>query len=250
MLRAGVDAARLAEMISINEKTVGRWIAGRIPHRRNRLAVAAALGESEATIWPSARPDQHAGSPATAEVVGAYAHRADVPQDLWVSLLTSARNRIDLLGYAYPFLLEITPRAVAELAARCRQGVRLRMAFADPECAHVLERDGLEQLGGTLPGRIRNALAFLGDLPDTPASVGLHSVHLYNSIFRFDDQMIVTPHLYRARGYQHPALHLRKLSPYGIFESYAIQFEQIWDTVSPFRPVAPSPEVGAGPAGE
>lgn len=110
------------------------------------------------------------------------------------------------------------------------------MAFADPDCAHVAERDALEQLNGSLPGRIRNALSYLGDLADRDhVTIGLHQVHLYNSIFRFDDQMIVTPYLYRARGYQHPALHLRKLSEHGIFESFAEQFTQIWATVRPLE---------------
>jgi hypothetical protein len=67
--------------------------------------------------------------------------------------------------------------------------------------------------------------------PIDGVSVGLHAVHLYNAVYRFDDQMIVTPYLYRARGYQHPALHLRRLSPFGVFESYAEQFEQVWGTV-------------------
>jgi hypothetical protein len=74
-------------------------------------------------------------------------------------------------------------------------------------------------------------LAELGGLVDV--SVATHQVHLYNSVFRFDDQMIVTPHLFRAHGYQHPALHLRRLSPHGIFESFAEQFQQVWDTVRP-----------------
>jgi hypothetical protein len=43
--------------------------------------------------------------------------------------------------------------------------------------------------------------------------------------------MIVTPHLFRAHGYQHPALHLRRLSGFGLFESFAEQFQQVWDTV-------------------
>lgn len=91
-------------------------------------------------------------------------------------------------------------------------------------------------MGGTLPGRIRNALNFLDPLLDAGGcQIGLHTVHLYNSVFRFDDQMIVTPHLFRARGYQHPALHLRQLSPHGIFASYADQFEQIWQTITPYR---------------
>ena len=42
--------------------------------------------------------------------------------------------------------------------------------------------------------------------------------------------------MYRARGYQHPTLHLRELSPYGIFASFADQFEQIWQTTTAYPP--------------
>ncbi len=70
---------------------------------------------------------------------------------------------------------------------------------------------------------------------ETPGcQIGLHATHLYNSVFRFDAEMIVTPYLFRARGYQHTALYLRRLSSHGIFESLADQFEQIWGTVTPY----------------
>jgi transcriptional regulator with XRE-family HTH domain len=231
MLRAGLDAASLADAIGVDAKTVDRWLAGRQPHRRSRLAVAEVLHETEAGLWPVARPDQAAGADALPEVLGAYAHRAEVPGELWTSLLNGARERLDLLGYAYPFLLELTSTATRDLEARAAGGLQVRMAFADPDCEHVVERDTLEQMNGSLPGRIRNALSVLGPLAAADGvSIRLHCVHLYNSVFRFDDQMIVTPYLYRARGYQHPALHMRRLSPHGIFESYAQQFEEIWDT--------------------
>ncbi|MGW5384964.1 hypothetical protein [Nocardia sp. NPDC003963] len=175
------------------------------------------------------------GAPATAEVVAAYAHRADIPNEVWISLLTRATRRIDIIGYAYPFVLELLPDASHLIAEKCRGGAEVRLAFADPECAHVAERDALEQMQGTLPGRIRNALSMLGPLADTSGCrVGLHATHLYNSVFRFDDQMIVTPYLVRARGYQHPALHLRKLSPHGMFASFDDQVEQIWGAVTPY----------------
>jgi hypothetical protein len=41
--------------------------------------------------------------------------------------------------------------------------------------------------------------------------------------------MIVTPYLYRANGFQHPALHLRRLSPYGVFANFLDQFDLIWE---------------------
>ncbi|WP_280437771.1 hypothetical protein [Nocardia carnea] len=46
--------------------------------------------------------------------------------------------------------------------------------------------------------------------------------------------MIVTPYLVRARRYQHSALHLRKLSPHGMFASFDDQTEQIWGAVTPY----------------
>ena len=124
---------------------------------------------------------------------------------------------------------------MARLVDKAAAGARLRLAFADPDCPHVAERDALEQIGGTLPGRIRNALNFCDPLRDVPGvEIGLHTVHLYNSVFRFDTQMIATPYLYRARGYQHPALHLREQSAYCIFASFADQFEQVWQTCTPY----------------
>ncbi|WP_422774810.1 XRE family transcriptional regulator [Plantactinospora sp. WMMC1484] len=232
MLRAEVDSAALGQRIGVDIKTIDRWIGGRVPHRRNRLAVAAALGEEEAALWPTARPDQAPGFASTGEVVSAYAHRAEVPTDLWIGLLTGAREQIDILAYAAPFVFELMPRVHDMIAEKCAAGARARIALADPDCDHVKERDELEQLGGTLPGRIRNAFTMLGRTADLDGvQVGTHTVHLYNCWYRFDNQAIATPHLFRYRGYQQPALHLRRLSAFGIFETFAEQFLQIWDTV-------------------
>jgi hypothetical protein len=98
----------------------------------------------------------------------------------------------------------------------------------------VQERDALEELGGTLPARIRTTLGHLRDVL-TIAGVELrfHNVHLYNAVYRFDDEMIVTPYLYRAHGFQHPAFRLRRLGPYGVLASFADQFETIWATATP-----------------
>ncbi|MRH90007.1 XRE family transcriptional regulator [Nocardia sp. SYP-A9097] len=236
MLRAQLDSVALAAAVGVDVKTVNRWLTGRVPHRRTRVEVARVLSESEDVLWPQTRPDLVAGAPATAEVLAAYAHRAEIPTDVWTSLLLKANETIDIVGYAYPFVFELMPDAADIVAAKCRNGVRVRLGFADPDCAHVLERDTLEQMGGTLPGRIRNALSMLGPLTEAPGCmIGLHSTHLYNSVFRFDDEMVVTPYLIRARGYQHPALHLRRLSKHGIFASFADQVEQIWGTVTPLR---------------
>jgi hypothetical protein len=231
MLRAGASGEDLARATGVDVKTVARWAAGRVPHRRSRVTVARLLGEREEELWPVSRPDVAPGAPATGEIVAAWARRADVPHSVWRGLLAGAREAIDVLGYAAPFVWELEPRMAEQLG---ELGVKARIALCDPDCAHTMERDGLEQLDGTLPGRIRNALTMLSRVGQVPGvQIGLHQVHLYNSIFRFDDHMIVTPFLYRARGFEHPTLHLRRLSPFGIFERYAAQFEDVWATVRP-----------------
>ena len=51
----------------MDAETVTRWLSGRIPHQRIRLAVADLLGETEAGLWPQTRPDLAPGGEATPE---------------------------------------------------------------------------------------------------------------------------------------------------------------------------------------
>jgi hypothetical protein len=61
-------------------------------------------------------------------------------------------------------------------------------------------------------GRIRTALQYLGPLHGCEGiEIRLHVAPMYNSIFRFDDDMFVTPHLYGTPGYSVPLLHVRRL---------------------------------------
>jgi hypothetical protein len=156
---AGCAAFGRARAAGVDSKTVGRWVAGRVPHRRSRVAVARLLGEREEELWPASRPDVAPGSPATGEIVAAWARRADVPHSVWRGLLAGARERIDVLGYAAPFVWELEPRMAEQVG---ELGMKARIALCDPDCAHAMERDTLEQLDGTLAGRIRNALTMLG----------------------------------------------------------------------------------------
>ena len=131
-------------------------------------------------------------------------------------------------------LPEQHPQLAQLLEPKCAGGLRVRIALADPESEEVAARDRLEGLGGTLPGRIRSTVQHLEPLLSNPGvEVRYHAVPLYNAIYRFDDQMLVTPYLYRLHGYQHPLLHLKRLGPAGIFESYAQQFEAIWTESHP-----------------
>lgn len=56
---------------------------------------------------------------------------------------------------------------------------------------------------------------------------------MYNSVFCFDDEMVVTPHRFGTPGFTAPLLYLRRLGPYGIFESFAEHFEAVWQSAVP-----------------
>jgi len=136
--------------------------------------------------------------------------------------------------------LPVSPRTVRgpalSIEHKCASGCKVRIALADPDGTQTQERDVLEQLNGTLPARIRTTLGHLRDVLTIPGvELRFHNVHLYNAIYRFDDEMIVTPYLYRAHGFQHPAFRLRRLGPYGVFASFADQFETIWATTTTAR---------------
>ncbi|MGH8884168.1 MAG: hypothetical protein ACRDYX_03150 [Egibacteraceae bacterium] len=76
-----VSVDELARAAEVDPKTVQRWLAGRIPHARHRWAVATRLAEDQSYRWPDAH--RRTGPDSTAEVIAAYAHRADMPSTAW-----------------------------------------------------------------------------------------------------------------------------------------------------------------------
>jgi hypothetical protein len=50
--------------------------------------------------------------------------------------------------------------------------------------------------------------------------IQLHDTTLYNSIYRFDDQMLVNTHVLGAPAAQNPVLHVQRLPGGRVFEHY------------------------------
>ncbi len=233
MAAKALEVEEVARHVGVDPKTVQRWLGGRVPHPRHRWKLCDLLGQPEQQLWPGVGLGA-SGVHHTSEIVAAYAHRADAPSQLWAGLLERVRTNLDLLGYAMLFFPEQHPGLARLLDDRCASGLRVRIALADPDGDEVRARDRLEGLGGTLPGRIRSTVTHLEPLlSNRGVEVRYHDLPLYNAVYRFDDQMLVTPYLYKLHGYQHPLLHLKRLGPAGIFESYAQQFEAIWTESRP-----------------
>ena len=232
--RAALTVEDLARTADVDPKTVQRWLGGRVPHPRHRWALAERLSEDEEYLWPDARRSDTAGAGATAEVVSAHAYRSDLDVKRWWALFTRAERQIDLLGYTLYFLPQQHPGLVDLLETKVAAGCRLRIALADPESPHVVWRDSEEHQAITLGARIQSSLDALQPLmTQRAAAFRYQNAPLYNSIFRFDDEMLVTPHLYATPGHSAPLLHLRRLMPNGIFSQFASHFDAVWADAVP-----------------
>ncbi len=235
LLGKGLTPAQLAESLAVDPKTVERWITkNRIPYTKHRHAIAALLQESERYLWPDALPPAKVASVSQSEVVSLYPRRNDVPREIWDRLLAGATDRIEILVYVGMFLTE-DPDLIPTLQAKGEAGARIRLLFGDPASKEVVRRSADEGIGrNTISAKIRNALAVFRVLDGVPGvEICCHGTTLYNSIFRYDGEMIVNPHIFGALAPHAPAIHLRRLSAGELFDSYAESFERVWQLASP-----------------
>lgn len=251
-LRAAVHRRRatteaVAVAVGVDPKTVHRWIGGRVPHPRHRWAVARFLHEDAEFLWPGAAkaPDDPTAI-ARAEIVNAYSFRSDLPTSTWWSLVKRAEKHIDLLGYTLYFLPLQHPELITTLEKKSQDGCEIRMVIADPRSRHVTDRDKEEDLAMTLGVRIQTTMKYLSPLFDCPGfELRAQDRPLYNSVFRFDGEMPVTPHLHATPGSAAPLLHLRRLGSDGLWSRFMSHFDSIWNSAvkwAPSPPSASSPE--------
>jgi transcriptional regulator with XRE-family HTH domain len=235
LLQAGLSTDDAADKLGVDRKTVERWMTqDRTPYPRYRNALATMLGQPESYLWPTAVPPERQAKIAASEIVGVFPHRTSVPLDLWEQLLAAATDRVDVLVHAGQFLVE-QPAFIRTLAEKAAAGVTVRINFGDPASRAVSLRSEEEQLGkGVLAARIKYGLAAYKPLLGTPGiEFRFHRTTLYNSIFRFDEQMIVNTHVYGVPGAHAPALHLRKLGAGDLFDTYAKSFVDVWALSKP-----------------
>lgn len=234
MFHAGLDAEGLASRCEVSVKSVERWLAGRsTPYPRMRLTVAAALTVDESHLWPTA-VDQAAL--AGAEVLALYPRRSDVPADLWTDLLFTASRNVDLLAFAGLFLAEDHPRWTPLLQDKACSGVRVRMLLGDPNGLALAARDVEHRIGGGVAGRVVAVLDHYAPLAGH-IEIRLHDTPLYNSIYRFDDELLVNTHVYGLLAAYTPVLRLRRIDG-AFFNTYVESYERVWASARPLEPEA------------
>lgn len=237
LVQRGITVEDLAELCSVDPKTVSRWVAGRVPHRRHRHVAAKNLQVDEAYLWPieHQRPVQF--EPVRAELVEVYQNRASVPRDTWISLLRAAKSRIDVLVFSGTFFAQTNPYVARMLQERAQAGVEVRLCFGNPSGAAVAIRGHEEGIGDTLAAKIRASLTYYRCLVGTSGcEVRLHDTTLYSSLFRYDDQVLVNPHIWGQPASANPILQLRRIDDDGWFDRYTESFESVWNIAHPWVP--------------
>ncbi len=235
LTKAGLTYADAATSIGVDPKTVERWVTNesRVPYPKHRNALASVARESETYLWPNAYSDDRRNEVSESEVILVYPKRSLVPADLWRRLLYKDSEQIDLLVYAGLFLPEMQENLPDLFTAKTEIGARVRILMADPDAPAVLHRGDEEGIGEALPARVRNSLAYFRSPDHDAIDLRLHDTTLYNSIFRFDDEMLVSAHVYGSAGAHAPVLHLRRIGGGELFETYRQAFERVWASAEP-----------------
>lgn len=235
MAAAHLTVEDLAREVEVDPKTVERWITKeRVPHRRHRWATSKLLGRDEIYLWPSAEDQLRLRSGVGTELVALYPHRGAVPQQLWTSLIGDAQHHLDVLVFAGLFIFDSNPDFGRTVSTKAQTGLQARLLFGDPASQVVSDRGDEEGIGEGMAARIHTSLRYLGPVHEVSGvEVRLHDRILYNSLFRFDDDLLVNMHVYGAPAPQNPVMHLRRVPGGRLFDHYLESFNHVWQQAKP-----------------
>ena len=228
LTQAALSEVDVAVRLEVDPKTVRRWMDGRLPYLRHRLALCALLGVSQADLWPHLRRD---GS--WPDDVGAiYPHLDAVPHEVWLHVLGSARHEVDVLA-GVELLTAGGVLMSALLASQLRPGVKVRTCIGehDTPSARAINAPRVEQ-GSTSTAWV--ALALVSELR-SPGSVDVRVYEgiVYNTICRADNELLVAQHAYGIDRPRAPAVLLSNVGRAAMYGAYARRFDQMWATARP-----------------
>jgi transcriptional regulator with XRE-family HTH domain len=231
MSDARMNEQALAGRVGVDVKTVSRWVAqdDRLPHPRHRWAACEALGVDESVLWPDAIRAAVKTGP-DREIAAVYPYRSACPASLWRKLITSATREITFAGYTNYFLwIEQSNLGVA-LRRKAGQGCRIRFLVGDPGSDVTRQREEVEATSLTVSTRIAVTLEQLERLRGTEGIKARFSDrHIALSVFSFDDDMIVTPHLANLVGHNSPTFHFHRHQDDGVFDRFTMHVNALWD---------------------
>ncbi|MFE1466534.1 XRE family transcriptional regulator [Nocardiopsis dassonvillei] len=231
-LRKALAASRLTEIdvaahLGVDPKTVRRWLSGQRPYPRHRWALADLLQTEEDTLWPPSSRENE--TPAFEHVQRVYAHRWQVPREVWYELFAEAEEEIGILVYSGLFLAD-DAGILQLLGERARKGVNVRILLGDPESQTVRLRGKEEGIGEVLSARVNNSLLLFRALIEIEGiEVRIHSTTLYNSIYFTENRALINQHIYGIPAARCPVIEVARNNLLSANEAYIHSFEITWN---------------------
>jgi hypothetical protein len=86
-----------------------------------------------------------------------------------------------------------------------------------------------------MASKIRASLTYYRSIATLDGcEIRLHSTTLYNSLFRYDDEVMVNTHLYGEPASLNPVFQLRRVDGGTLFDHYVTNFDRVWATAMPW----------------
>lgn len=235
MLAARLSVEQLARKAGVDPKTAERWINQEVrPHRQTRYKVVEILGVNEADLWPSLSNEAHR-APGESELVYLYPSRSAITGGMWEELIAGVQEQMDVLVFSGAFLVE-QYNLVPVIREKAAAGVRFRLLVGDESAPAVAQRAIDEGTPGGLEGRVQMMRRYLEDVAGLDGvEVRTHGTILYNSIYRFDDTLLVNGHAYGALAGQNPVMQLKRTSEGSMWDHFMRSFERVWEIAVPER---------------
>lgn len=71
---------------------------------------------------------------------------------------------------------------------------------------------------------------------DQNCEVRLHDATLYASVFRYDDEVLINPHIWGRPASANPVIHVRRTNDDSMFMKYLDGFDQVWRQAAMWNP--------------
>ncbi|MES4901154.1 MULTISPECIES: XRE family transcriptional regulator [unclassified Streptomyces] len=184
-------------------------------------------------LWPKAVRDR-LKTGGDRELVQSYAYRSACPSTVWADLIAGATDDLFFAGFTSYFLWTQVPALPETLRRKAESGCRVRFLLGDPDGPVARQREEIEDVALTVSTRIKTTLEQLAKIGAVQGLEARFSAradamnHVSLSVFRFDDDALVTPHLARLVGHDSPLMHLRRHGDAGMFSRFAEHAEELW----------------------
>lgn len=184
-------------------------------------------------LWPKSVRDR-LKTGGDREIVQSYPYRSGCPSTVWSELITGATEELFFGGYTSYFLWSQVPALADTLRRKAEHGCRVRFLLGDPLGEVTARREEIENVALTVSTRIRTTLEHLTALDGVDGLEARFSApadatnHVSLSVFRFDNEALVTPHLATLVGHDSPLLRLRRQGAGGMFSRFADHAEELW----------------------